>query len=100
MRFDNPLLSARCLEVQTEKAGKLTMTELLKGWAKLSRAEESITSLEHEASAFFASEPPLFKVVGEHKACWSSESAACVVSLLAFGRLSSRRGSTHSGPPI
>lgn len=44
------------------------MTALLDGcWAKLERAEESIKHLDLDAAAFFRTDPPPFKIVGEHK---------------------------------
>ena len=44
------------------------MAHLLDGcWAKIERAEESIKGLDREAAAFFGTDPPPFKVIGEHK---------------------------------
>jgi hypothetical protein len=44
------------------------MAHLLDGcWAKLNRAEESIAGLDGEATAFFATDPPPFNIVQEHR---------------------------------
>ena len=44
------------------------MAHLLDGcWAKLERAKESIQGIDQEATAFFSSDPPPFRVVREHR---------------------------------